>query len=223
MAYPSSDVYGRVGLVPEQRLRWLLGFGNLDPTQLDAKKRTAVIEEARAFLVIQEVDPAIRKLLRSWPAPRDDTPDTMSEPDVWRAQGWLRHGLDALRRGKIWSFAPRVRYEVEIHKALLFWARLRANRRLELFKALVYDALRDARFSLRLCPECQRPFVPTRRQAYCSARCSQAVRTRKWRKAHPEKNRAIRRNLYRKSVATKLGISPAANNGIRPSRARSAE
>jgi hypothetical protein len=46
--------------------------------------------------------------------------------------------------------------------------------------------------------------VPVRRQAYCSAGCSQAVRTRKWRKAHPEKNREIRRQQYKRSVAAKL-------------------
>jgi hypothetical protein len=49
---------------------------------------------------------------------------------------------------------------------------LRANSRIEQFKALGYDALRDARCKFRLCPECSQPFVPVRRQAYCSAGCS---------------------------------------------------
>jgi len=31
--------------------------------------------------------------------------------------------------------------------------------------------------------------------------------TRKWRKAHPEKNRAIRRQRYRRSKAAELGLS----------------
>ena len=42
------------------------------------------------------------------------------------------------------------------------------------------------------------------RQAYCSVRCSQAVRTRKWRRAHPEKNRAIRRQ-QRSAVSSTKG------------------
>lgn len=100
---------------------------------------------------------------------------------------------------------------------------MKSNSRLEQFKALAYDALRDAQFKFRLCPECKRPFVPVRRQAYCSARCSQAVRTRKWRKAHPEKNRAIRRNQYRKSMTTKLGVSPAANIRVGQPRSRLAK
>jgi hypothetical protein len=64
-----------------------------------------------------------------------------------------------------------------------------------------------ARFNVRVCPECQRQFVPVRRQAYCSAGCSQAVRTRKWRKAHPEKNRAIRRQQDQRSKAAELRLS----------------
>src|SRR6266852_8937546 len=84
---------------------------------------------------------------------------------------------------------------------------MRSNSRLEQFKALAYDAFRDGRFRFRRCPECQRPFVPVRRQEYCSARCSQAARTRKWRKAHPEKNREIRRQQYKRSVAAKLRLS----------------
>ena len=73
---------------------------------------------------------------------------------------------------------------------------------------------RDARFKFRRCPECKQPFVPIRRQAYCSSRCSRAVRTRKWRKAHPDKNCAIRRQQYRRSKAAELGVIPARGNQV---------
>jgi hypothetical protein len=98
---------------------------------------------------------------------------------------------------------------------------MRATSRLEQFKALAYDAFRDARFKFRLCSECKRPLVPVRRQAYCSAGCSQAVRTRKWRKAHPEKNRAIRRQQYRRSKTAELGLSTHAAIKIPKLRRRS--
>jgi hypothetical protein len=101
---------------------------------------------------------------------------------------------------------PHVEYELDAYKGLR-WTRLRANSHLEQFKALAYDALREARFKFRLCPECKRPFVPIRRQGYCSSRCSQAVRTRKWRKAHPEKNREIRRHQYKRSVTIRSRLS----------------
>jgi hypothetical protein len=207
MAKPSASVYARVGLAPEERLRWLLNFGNLEPASLNAARRAAAVQEARAFLMVEQVDPEVRPLLRAWPPPKDDTPKVLTVDEVWAAQRWLMEGLELLRRTGRWDFAARVRYELDLHRGLMLWARLRSNSRLEQFKALAYNALREARFWFRLCPECQRPFVPVRRQAYCSAGCSQAVRTRKWRTKHPEKNRAIRRRQYQRSKAASSGPS----------------
>ena len=65
MVYPSSEAYTRVGLLPEQRLRWVLDFGNLDAAELSAKERAAAVEEARTFMLIQEADPGFRPRLRS--------------------------------------------------------------------------------------------------------------------------------------------------------------
>jgi hypothetical protein len=206
MAKPSNNVWVRVGGEPEARLRWLLRFGHLDPALLTAAQRAAGLQEARAFVVLQEVDPALRGHMRSYPPPIDATPNVLSESEARSAQRWLNQGLDLLRRNEKWRFTPHVSYELDAYRGL-FWARLRAKSPLDQFKALAYEALRDARFSFRLCPECRRPFVPVRRQAYCSAHCSQAVRTRKWRRAHPEKNREIRRQQYKRSVAAKLGLS----------------
>jgi hypothetical protein len=45
---------------------------------------------------------------------------------------------------------------------------------------------------LPLCPECGKHFVASKAKRYCSARCSQTVRTRRWRKAHPDEAREIR-------------------------------
>jgi hypothetical protein len=206
MTKTSNNVWVRVGVEPEARLLWLLDFGNLDSASLSAEQRAAVIQEARAFVVLQQIDPALRRTMRSWPEPTDATPNVLTGAEVWSVQRWLRQGLELLRRSEKWKFKPRVEYELDA-SAGLFWTRMTANSRLEQFKALAYDALRDARFKFRLCPECKRPFVPVRRQAYCSARCSQAVRTRKWRQAHPEKNREIRRQQYRRSKSAKFGLS----------------
>lgn len=209
VAKPSSNVWLRVGAGPEARLRWLLGFGNLDPDALSPEQSAAVLQEARAFVGLQEVEPKFRGQMRFWPAPTDTTPSVLTEAEAWAAQRWLRKGLDLLSQGVKWNFAPRVAYELDAYKGL-FWARMRSNSRLEQFKAAAYEAFRDARFKFRLCPECKRPFVPVRRQTYCAARCSQAVRTRRWRKAHPEKNRQLRRQQYRRSVAARLGLSKRA-------------
>jgi hypothetical protein len=205
MAKSSSGVRVQVGVEPGAQLRWLLDFGNLDSTSLSAEQRAAVVQEARAFVILQQLDPVIRERMRSW-SRTDAAPDVLRNAEVWSAQRWLKQGLDLLRRSEKWNFKPRVEYQLDAHGDL-FWARMTANSRLEQFKALAYDTFRDARFKFRRCPECKRPFVPVRRQAYCSAGCSQAVRTRKWRQAHPEKNREIRRQQYKRSVAVKLRLS----------------
>jgi hypothetical protein len=178
----------------------------------------AVLQEARAFVVLQEVDPALRRTMGSWPEPTDATPNVLTRREAWF---WLKLRLDLLRRSEKWNFKPRVEYELDASGGL-FWTRMTATSRLEQFKALAYDAFRDARFKFRRCPECKRPFVPVRRQAYCSAvleigdlaelaRLRQSVvRTRKWRRAHLEKNREIRRQQYKRSVAAKLRLSKRA-------------
>jgi hypothetical protein len=204
-----NNVWVRIGVEPTARLRWLLRFGNLDPDSLAVKLPAAVLQEARAFIVLQEVDPGLRAQMQSYPAPTDETPNVLTEDEARQAQQWLNKGLGSLSRGEKWNFAPRVAYELEVRKRL-FWVRVRANSRLEHFKASAYEVFRDGRFQFRLCPRCARPFVPVRRQTYCSAACSQAVRTRKWRKAHPEKNREIRRQQYRKSMKVRLKLSDGA-------------
>jgi len=220
VATNADNVWIRVGVEPEARLRWLLRFGNLEPTSLTNEQRASVKQEARAFVVLQEIDPAIRGRMRSWPAPADTTPGSLTDGEIWRAQRWINKGLGLLGGREKWTFAPRIKYELDAYRGML-WARLRANTRLEQFKALAYDAFREARFKFRVCPHCRRAFVPIKRQAYCSSRCSQAIRTQKWRKAHPEKNRAIRRAQYRKAVAAKLKLSKLAAIKVAKPRQRS--
>jgi hypothetical protein len=212
----SSNVWNRVGVDSAARLRWLLNFGNLEPSSLTDAQRASVLQEARAFMALQEVEPARRAQMSAWPPPPTGAaPRFFSEAETWSVQRWLKRGLGLLSRSEKWQFAPRVKYELDAYKGLL-WARLRANSLREQFKAAAYDALREARFSFRLCPECSRPFVPSGRQAYCSARCSQAVRTRKWRRAHPERNRAIRRAQYRRSVTARLKLVRQAVSAAQP-------
>ena len=87
MAKPSSSVYARVGRTPEERLRWLLKFGNLEPVSLNADGRAVAVQEARAFLMVEEVDPEVRALLRIGPPPIDETPNVLTQDEVWAAIG----------------------------------------------------------------------------------------------------------------------------------------
>ena len=211
-----NSIWERVGIEAEPRLRWLLRFGELDLDSLTDQQREAVRLEARAFLALQEVEPAVRRQLLRFPPPTAATPGMLTQAETRSMHSWLRKGLGRLRVSETWEFAPRVRYQLDAYRGLLF-SRLRANSRVEQFKALAYDAFRDARFRFRLCPECSRPFVPVRRQSYCSSACSQAWRTRKWRSTHREKVRKMRRDQYRRSITGKLKVSKHAATRIRSS------
>jgi len=104
MAKLSNNVWVRVGIEPEARLRWLLNFGNLNPDSLTAAQRSAVLQEARVFVGLQEVDPALRDRMRYLPPPTDATPDVLTLREAWSAQTWLKEGLDLLSRSEKWNF-----------------------------------------------------------------------------------------------------------------------
>jgi hypothetical protein len=64
------------------------------------------------------------------------------------------------------------------------------------FKLRAYETLiRQAR-RFRVCTRCRRPFIARKRQAYCEKKCSQSVRTRKYRAAHRQKVNALRMKGY---------------------------
>jgi hypothetical protein len=205
----SPTVWKRIGTEPDERLQWLLHFGVVDPASLNTEQAAELLQEARAFVLLHQTEPEVRPVLRIGPPPVDETPGVLTPKEAQMAQVWFRSGLELLHRGERWNFAPRIVYEVDLHKGRL-WVRMRSSSPLQQFKAAVYEALQDARFKFRLCPECTSPFVVVRRQLYCSRSCSQAVRTRKWRKAHPDKNRAVRRAQYKQAKRAKLGVAPRA-------------
>jgi hypothetical protein len=126
MAKTSNNVWARVGVEPEARLRWLLDFGDLNPVSLTAAQRAEVLQEARAFVVLQDVDPPLRRQMRSYPPPTDATPKVLTGEEAWSAQRWLKQGLDLLRQSQKWNFKPRVEYELDAHGGL-FWTRMTAN------------------------------------------------------------------------------------------------
>ena len=52
------------------------------------------------------------------------------------------------------------------------------------FKVMAHQVLLASRHRLRVCMECQRPFIARKGQEYCTPRCSQAVRTRRFMVRH---------------------------------------
>ena len=56
------------------------------------------------------------------------------------------------------------------------------------------------------CSECQTLFLRTRRQAYCSSRCSQKVRSERWYKRHKVKAQENRREYYKRTKRHTTGF-----------------
>jgi hypothetical protein len=50
----------------------------------------------------------------------------------------------------------------------------------EAFKTTAHEVLTSTASRFRVCRECGRPFIAGKGQEYCSSRCSQAVRTRRF-------------------------------------------
>jgi hypothetical protein len=198
MRRAAGTVWVRVGIEPEDRVRWLLAFAKLEPSRLTDAQRNTTRQEARAFVALQRSDVRLRRAMHLFPPPTDAAQSVLSDAGVWKAQKWLKRGIESLRASEKWTFSSRIRYELNASKGLLFGA-IEGASRLGLFRALVYEVFREVRSKIRFCSHCSRAFLPVRRQRYCSQSCSQTVRTRKWRKKHPEKNRALRRAQYRRS------------------------
>lgn len=55
----------------------------------------------------------------------------------------------------------------------------------DLFWIAVLEVLEECGPRIRRCEECRTLFLKRKRMAYCSSECSQRVRSRRWRAAHP--------------------------------------
>ena len=64
------------------------------------------------------------------------------------------------------------------------------------FFMAITDILQSKGEYIRKCPVCGRLFEVIKRKAYCSSRCSQKLRTRRYRETHKERLRKKRREKY---------------------------
>ena len=73
---------------------------------------------------------------------------------------------------------------------------------LDAFQRSVYDTLMAARDRFRFCAytKCRAPFLAKKRQIYHDPKCSQAVRTRKYRLEKREHFRQLRREAYKRKL-----------------------
>lgn len=166
----------RLGSTPSDVLAWVLNFSHTNLATLRQGEREALGEDLQMLPIVVAPPPGLS--FNFWEIPRRPLP----EEAVTQIQRDLVSGFSALADGGTW--------EVPGQKCLKIWRSSRERAALtrftatwdtsgverEVILAVVGRLLLDHGEKVRWCPECHRPFVATRRQAYCSTRCSQRVR-----------------------------------------------
>ncbi len=130
---------------------------------------------------------------------------------VREGQEWLRALFQGLQTGREVGINHTEWKAIlqQVNGRLLAWSDPLLLRWPDAFKVRVFEALRDpkvkARFRFCLNEPCARPFWATKRQAYCSDKCSQTKRTRRYRTGDPDRFRAKRREAYGRRKREELG------------------
>jgi hypothetical protein len=205
-----------IGTQAEDQCRWLLAIGHTEHSNLGEREKISLRSRMLVYLIARPLEgvssgrfarhvsdgvleesgqiPGVEELM-------------LPEDEVERLLAWLKDGLTAIEAGKRFSFEFAVKAAVgfspwvpkDEHTPLQFFEQTSRRDVAERFADRVCETLRLCGHSIRSCIECKALFVRTHGlSVYCSERCSQRVRTRKWRQGNPEQAREIRRRQYRK-------------------------
>ena len=176
----------------EERAQWLLEFAVLDLDTLSEGDWLNLGEAVKNF--ITPIDfPSIGH--PHVPLPAEHVRDL---------QRWLMDGLAALVALGSWSIRAKITSVLRFSDRRLSgltmpnaWAGASdlarpvstakvstAKWSATTFKVMAHQVLLASRHRLRVCMECQRPFIARKGQEYCTPRCSQAVRTRRFMVRH---------------------------------------
>lgn|SRR5215475_1615556 len=184
-----------VGRTAETRARWLLEFASYDLTPLQWR----ILQMEVDFFIFSEPmgrNPRMSRRLGGVRFPPEEfagmTPMIKSHQiHAWHR--WLHTGIKELTSGHVWQTPIAVTHQLQIGSPLS----LGITRSIEdLFRGGTIEAFKQLWPRLRRCKRCGALFVARKRQAYCSPRCSQAVRTKRYRSRDPERVRRLRRSSY---------------------------
>jgi hypothetical protein len=177
--------WNRMARTPIGRLRWVIDFVNReDLNELQAGEWLDLEADLYALVVASGYQPSAHS---GDPRPPDLSHDTIA--DLHRE---IRRGIHHdLLRGAGWVIAfPRVgtnqlgklkRQVIRRRKTGLVRTVYEGNVS-SLVPMAVADLLTAEGHRLRGCQECRRVFVRVKRQEFCDSRCSQRVRTRRFRR-----------------------------------------
>ena len=166
----------RIGKDPARCLEWIIRFAQMDMTALRSEERTALAKDLALFPVVMEWKPPLVGITNAGAVP-DATLTTI--------QAELRQLFHDLMEGSAWTVPGqshlrilRVSQEGAAQTEFRAVWETRGNIRDAVFASVARLLLEHGQ-KVRACPECRRVFVANRRQAYCTARCSQAVRNQR--------------------------------------------
>jgi len=136
-----------------------------------------------------------------------------SKSDLTELQNWLRslwHGLANDGAAWITTSGWMAHLSVKDDGTLIGFSSPQASSWSQRFKYRAYGVLKatDVVNRFRFCKsdKCRRPFLSIKRQAYCSASCSQRHRTSLYRSKNREQFRVKRREYYAKKQRERTGL-----------------
>lgn len=190
-----EQAWSRVGKTDEARARWLIDFAARDLSRLSSADWLDLRWHVLGFLYPPSGGPP--------PFSSADIPGepSCSEAQVRNMHRWLRSGLDRLGQGHPWNIHIATSPCLIVHgRGLVTWPDMDLQGELndysKSFKLRAYETLGRQAKRFRICARCRQPFIARKRQAYCTKKCSQSVRTRKYRAGHRDKVNALRMKAY---------------------------
>jgi len=191
----------RVGRKDEERARWLLRFAAQDMASASDGQRMDL-----SWDIVRFASASPTRVIQLEIGPRG-----LSVP-VKGIHQWLSNGIRTLSKGMQVEERGPVEIDVpsgwRIDAPLAFrlvWDghRLTDEPLVDIrprFAAEAYRVLIAAASRFKVCARCCAAFIARGRQNFCSPRCSQAVRTRRYRAKHPDKASDARHEAYKQSL-----------------------
>ncbi len=197
----------RVGRTAGIRSRWLLTFAARDLKTLTPRARRIVQMEVDFFVVSENIgrSPRVPGGLAAIRFPAEEFakhPPMIEDRQIRRWHRWLRGGIAKLVRGEVWRISVAMMHQLGVGSFLSLGITRSID---DIFKIGTVEAFKHEWSRFRLCERCRAAFIGQKRQSYCTSRCSQAMRTRRYRTRNAERVRVLRRANYERKQRVKHG------------------
>jgi len=208
----------RLGESPPARLKWLLTFKDRDLNLLHPEEREALGYDLQAFISQGSGVVTGGYSLKSMPS--ELTTEIQAEVREGFANLFSEtHNSDSgATATEVWNFPPpewvflkrtsplnAKRSKIELVMNLVSVSHKPGEPFVDPKRAILYgilNTIREGQNLLRACAECKSPFIPVRRQEYCSTRCSQRARDRRRKKIGAEEGRNRHRDDFKNEGRT---------------------